>query len=296
MRDKQDFDAALRDVKSGDGKREMDRIRGMVTEIVAEQDEFISAQNLRGAQQARQTIWTIGIGSVCGFLFVAASCLLIHNDLARRRQAAERIETQAAALLRAHNDLELRVLERTSELSQAGELMRMSEALASSHSIRVCNFDGIVIADSESYYIDANRSMCRMLGYTRDELIGLHASDIVAQSEVPHIGAALGVIKANSRYEREWQFRRKDGSIVAAEVIATLMPDGNLMGMIRDITERKQNEVALRKNEAQLQTIVENVNEAVVSSDLNGNLLHFNLPCPWIPWDMPMPMKVAAPR
>ena len=35
--------------------------------------------------------------------------------------------------------------------------------------------DGILIADHESYYIDANPSMCGMLGYTRDELIGLHA-------------------------------------------------------------------------------------------------------------------------
>src|SRR5580692_9237441 len=41
--------------------------------------------------------------------------------------------------------------------------------------------DGIVIADPESYYLDANSSMCRMLGYTRDELVGLHASDIVVK-------------------------------------------------------------------------------------------------------------------
>jgi PAS domain S-box-containing protein len=43
-----------------------------------------------------------------------------------------------------------------------------------------------------------------------------------------------------------------------------------------EIAERKQAEDALRKSEAQLQTIVENVNEAVVVSDLNGQLLHFN--------------------
>jgi len=100
--------------------------------------------------------------------------------------------------------------------------------------------DGIVIADSESNYIDANASALRMLGYTRDEFIGLHASDIVVPTEIGHIGPALSAIKATSDYYREWQFRRKDGSVFPAEVIATMMPDRNLLGMIRDVTERKK--------------------------------------------------------
>jgi len=73
--------------------------------------------------------------------------------------------------------------------------------------------DGMVIADSESYYIDANSSICRMLGYTHEELIGLHASDIVVQSEIQQIGPALSLIKGKSDYHREWQFRRKNGSV-----------------------------------------------------------------------------------
>jgi two-component system cell cycle sensor histidine kinase/response regulator CckA len=100
--------------------------------------------------------------------------------------------------------------------------------------------DGIVIADRNSYYLDANASICRMLGYTHDEFIRLHASNIVIPTEVQHITSALGEIKSRTDYHREWQFKRKDGSVFAAEVIATAMPDGNLMGMIRDITERKR--------------------------------------------------------
>jgi PAS domain S-box-containing protein len=99
--------------------------------------------------------------------------------------------------------------------------------------------DGIVIADSQSYYLDANASICRMLGYSREEMIGLHASDIVIPSEIQHIEEALEVINATTDYQREWKFRRKDGSVFAADVIATPMPDGNLMGMIRDVTEQR---------------------------------------------------------
>jgi PAS domain S-box-containing protein len=136
--------------------------------------------------------------------------------------------------------------------------------------------DGIVIADSESNYLDANASMCRMLGYTRDELIGLHASDIVEQSEVEHIGAALTVIEAKSEYQREWQFRRKDGSVFPGDVIATVMPDGNLLGMIRDITERKQAEAQLLESEVQFRTLANSIPQLAWIARSDGFIFWYN--------------------
>lgn len=116
--------------------------------------------------------------------------------------------------------------------------------------------DGIVIADPQSYYIDANPSICRMLGYAREELVGLHASAIVVASDLPNIEPALETIKAHANYHEQWQFRRKDGSVFPAEVRATLMPDGNLLGMIRDVTERKVAEAALRESRDTLEVKV----------------------------------------
>jgi PAS domain S-box-containing protein len=132
--------------------------------------------------------------------------------------------------------------------------------------------DGILIADSKSYYLDANPSICRTLGYNRDELIGLHASDIVTPAEIQNIGPALDAINANSHYSREWQFRRKDGSVFAAEVIATLMPDGNLMGMIRDITDRKRAE----ETQVKLAAIVESSDDAIIGKTLDGFITTWN--------------------
>ncbi|MCA9977151.1 MAG: PAS domain S-box protein, partial [Anaerolineales bacterium] len=98
--------------------------------------------------------------------------------------------------------------------------------------------DGILIANMESYYLDANPMMCKMLGYTHEELIGLHTSDIVAPHEVQHIQPALDKIKASFDYFRIWQFQRKDGSLFSAEVTVTTMPNNTLLAMVHDITER----------------------------------------------------------
>jgi len=107
--------------------------------------------------------------------------------------------------------------------------------------------DGIVISAPDGHYVDANQMMCRMLGYTHDELVELHATDIVAPMDVGAIDTTLAALQARMDHHREWHFRRKDGSIFPAEVIATTMPDGNILAMIRDVTERKKAEAALRE-------------------------------------------------
>jgi PAS domain S-box-containing protein len=102
--------------------------------------------------------------------------------------------------------------------------------------------EGILIADSQSRYLDANPAICRMLGYAREELITMGAQDIIQPEEERQIETALIAIHGSSGYNREWRFRRKDGTLFEAEVTATLMPDGKLMGLVRDISERKRAE------------------------------------------------------
>ena len=117
--------------------------------------------------------------------------------------------------------------------------------------------DGILIASSDGVYWDANDTMCRMLGCARNDLIGLSGADIVAESELPNISSAIGEILDRSHYHREWVFRRKDAGVFPAEVIATQMPDGSILAVVRDITERKANEKALHELNSGLQNMLE---------------------------------------
>ncbi len=153
------------------------------------------------------------------------------------------------------------------ERKQASEELQLSEARY--RALFEYAPDGIVIADAQSYYIDANASACRMFGYAKEELIGLHASQIVAEKEIPQIEPALDVIHSRADHHREWRLRRKGGSDFPAEVIATMMPDGNLLGVIRDITERKRSDERFRR-------LIDSNAQGVIFFNTRGRVLDAN--------------------
>jgi PAS domain S-box-containing protein len=110
--------------------------------------------------------------------------------------------------------------------------------------------DVIIVADHSRRYLDVNDSICRMLGYSHDELIALRGVDIVAESDSANLASASSPIGSNDN--REWRFRRKDGSTFEGGVITTVMPDGNILAIIRDITERNRFEAALQQQNVDL--------------------------------------------
>lgn len=155
--------------------------------------------------------------------------------------------------------------------------------------------DGILIADTNSYYLDANPRMCQMLGYTREELVGLHASQIVVPTETQYIEPALNEINANANHHRQWQLQRKDGTTFEAEVFATTLPDGNLLGMVRDISLSKAHELEIFRL-SRLYSALSQINQAIIRSPTRQELFqkicqvlveYGGLRMAWIGWRDP---------
>lgn len=133
------------------------------------------------------------------------------------------------------------------------EVWRPGEAL---RAILDYTSDGILFADPQNRYLDANASACRMLGYSRDDLIGRTAADIVAPAELKLIAPALDEISATGEHRREWQLRRKDNSPFAASVTSIRLLDGNRLVFLRDLTVRIQSEADLHAAEQKLRALV----------------------------------------
>ncbi len=136
--------------------------------------------------------------------------------------------------------------------------------------------DGIVIADREGHYLDANVSMCRLVGYSRQELLDMNAADIVVTNPNESLASALKSISAVSPLHREWEFRRKDGTTFCADVIATTMPDGHLLAMMRDLTARKEAERAVVLEEKRMRFALESAQIGIWDLDSVTGVLQWS--------------------
>lgn len=119
--------------------------------------------------------------------------------------------------------------------------------------------DGITIISVDGRHEYVNPAACAMFGYPREEFLQLRASDVVMPDERPLVAQALHAVSGGQPYPREWRFRRRDGSTFIGEVNARMLPDGRVIGVTRDITERKRSEDQLREYASALRALTERI-------------------------------------
>jgi PAS domain S-box-containing protein len=100
--------------------------------------------------------------------------------------------------------------------------------------------DAIFVADAKGRLTDVNEHATELLGYTRDELLQLHAMDLMSIEDVAQLPLHMRDLKAGKTILVERPVRRKDGTFLTGDVSAKILDDGRLMTSIRDVSERKQ--------------------------------------------------------
>jgi PAS domain S-box-containing protein len=136
--------------------------------------------------------------------------------------------------------------------------------------------DGIFVADLDGRYVDVNAAGARLLGRTRDEIVGMTIVDLLPAEDVERLLASKAEMLAGRTHVAEWTLRAADGRWIPVEVSAGILPDGRWQGFVRDITERKRLEAALRLAEARSSGILAIAPDAIVSIDEEQRITAFN--------------------
>jgi two-component system, sensor histidine kinase and response regulator len=171
-------------------------------------------------------------------VFLVRACL---QGRAEMRQIAER----QAQLEETKASVERQVSERTLELRESEERFRSAMEHAAI---------GMALVAPDGRFLQVNRSLCEIVGYSEDELLGLTFQDIThpddLQADLSYVRRVLaGEVKT---YQMEKRYVRKGGGLVWILLSVSLVRDArgeplHFISQIQDITERMRAEEGLRR-------------------------------------------------
>ncbi len=132
---------------------------------------------------------------------------------------------------------------------------------------------GIFISDDQNNIVDANRHACRILGYKKEELIGLNADDIIHPDDLqtnPGI-TKKEVLESKDDLSILRRFRKKDTTYVTTEVILKALENSpNYFVIFRDVTGQEQMKYDLLESEKKYRTLFENAGDAIFFMKAQG--------------------------
>jgi PAS domain S-box-containing protein len=245
----------------------------------------------------------LGLQGEIGFL-VAAS---------KRRDFPTKIETlllrvaanqavvglQEAQLLgeqkRAAEELERKIAERTLQVTainaelvrEIGERERAEEALRVSEERFRRYFElgliGMAITSPEKGCLEVNDELCRILGYERSEMLQKNWSEITHPDDLAADVVQFDRVLAGeiNGYSLDKRWIRKDGRIIDSIMAAKCVRRADasvdyFVGLVQDITERKQAEESVRTARERVDMIVNSISDNFFSMDRDGRFTYFN--------------------
>ncbi len=128
--------------------------------------------------------------------------------------------------------------------------------------------------------VDCNPAMERLLGHTREVLLAMSMKDLFARhSDWRRYSRELA--KGGVEGDFEVDVKRGDGVVIRCLVRAKLKPNTHggkdvVEGTLRDVTERRRMEDALRRSEEQYRMLVENLNDVIFTLDTAGVITYMS--------------------
>jgi len=135
--------------------------------------------------------------------------------------------------------------------------------------------DGIVVSDPSGHFIEANDAALKLFGYTRDEFLYKSLPEILVLKENDPPLKFKELREGKSIFSIRTA-KRKDGSTFILELNGKMLPNGNLLGFGRDISERIRVQQQLEKEKELSDYIINSLPGVFYFYDYTGKFLRWN--------------------
>ncbi|MBA7504972.1 Sporulation kinase E [subsurface metagenome] len=134
-----------------------------------------------------------------------------------------------------------------------------------------------------------NDSTCEILGYTKDELMGMNNRQYMDKENARNVYKVFNKVYTTGKPSKgfDWEIIRKDGTKRFIAVSTSLLRDAQgkptgFRGVIRDVTARRQAEEALRGSEEKYRQLTEEINDAIYTLDKDGTVTYVSPVIEWL--------------
>jgi len=167
----------------------------------------------------------------------------------------------------------------TSHVAGAVERLRATEALRESGDLYRAYFTAsplaLFVSDAHGRYLEVNGAACALTGYSREQLVTMSLAEVLAGGDAPQLAERLLGLIALGAGSNEIQIRRRDDSVRSCLVHASTVGTDRVLGLLLDITDRKEAEEKLRESEERFRGLSEAAFEAIVVHD-GGRIVDVN--------------------
>ena len=144
------------------------------------------------------------------------------------------------------------------------------------------SLDCLYIHDFDGNFLDANPSTLKLLGYERDEFVALNSLQFLGSGQMAKALRAFQELRESGTQQESVEYRltTKSGAMVDLETKSTLIPYGEtrraILGIGRDVTERKRAAVALEESEERFRIMADSCPTMMWVTDAEGGVRFVN--------------------
>jgi PAS domain S-box-containing protein len=139
--------------------------------------------------------------------------------------------------------------------------------------------DALFVHDADGRILECNEAACQRLGYSREELLGMRTSEVDAPEFASGFRERLAEQFAKRRFSCEGVHVTKDGRRIPVDINTCVIDYHGgkaVLAVMRDMTQRKRAEEALRQSETALREFVDNAVFGISRSTADGTVVAAN--------------------